>query len=84
MTILNAMSGSLKNLFLESATIRSHDKHTTIFLTSGAEILLFSILTKVSAIPKHVSLLNKKTPKPLQAVSSVYLPIPRIKNVHIL
>ena len=35
------MSASLKHLFLETATIRSRDKHTTVFLTSGAEILIF-------------------------------------------
>ena len=40
------------------------------FLTSGAEILLLFILAKVSAIPKHVDLLNKKT-GPRSAVGNV-------------
>ena len=55
------MSASLKHLFLETATIRSHDKHTCdgFFLLLGAEILIFFILKKVSAIPKHLDLLIK-------------------------
>ena len=59
---LNVMSASSKHLFLKTATIGSRDKYTTVFSTSGAEILLLFILTKVSAIPKHVDLLNKKSP----------------------
>ena len=52
------MSASLKHLFSETATIRSHDKQhdDRLFLTSGAKILIFFILLKISAIPKHVDL----------------------------
>ena len=50
------MSASLKHLFLKTARIRSHDKQhdDRLFLTSGAEILIFFILMNVSGIPKHV------------------------------
>ena len=62
-SVILQLSASLKHLFLKTATIRSHDKHTTLFsYFEGAEILLFLILIKVSAIPKHVDLLNKKSP----------------------